>query len=234
MAPNKKSYPAINRWENYSNIINFPLLNLSNWSDFEFAWKDCNKLKYFPPINMPNGTRFNYAWHNCNSLIEFPLINMSNGTEFNRAWYACSNLTKFPLLNLSKGIDFNCCWEGCSTLTEFPNLNFRNAKDFNSAWRGCTSLQHFPPNVFDNLFGEIQHDRFLYCWEECNLTAQSVENILTSIDIASIRVSSMHYKEEITIDTKNNIKLSVKTKNVIKSLNKKGWLVLINDVECVA
>jgi len=52
---------------------------------------------------------------------------------------------------------------------------------FRDTWRDCTSLTDFPANRFDS----TTCTRFLDAWTNCALTAQSIENILVSINTAN-------------------------------------------------
>ena len=83
----------------------------------------------------------------------------ANVTTFNYAWHYCTSLVSIPLLDLSSGTGFFCY----------------------SAWKWCYSLTTFPPNMFDSI-GSIYNIGLVDAWKDCALTAQSIENILTSLD----------------------------------------------------
>jgi hypothetical protein len=195
------SFPLINTsagtnffsaWRECSNLTSFPLINTSAGTNFFSAWRECSNLTSFPLINTSAGTNFLSAWQTCTSLTSFPLINTSAGTNFSSAWNGCSSLTSFPLIDTSAGTNFGRAWGGCANLTTFPALNFDNAvglpsdssnsnTGFRSAWNGCTSLADFPANLFDN----TTCTRYLDAFNGCALTAQSIENILVSINTAN-------------------------------------------------
>ncbi len=151
-------------------------------TNFTDAWSNCTSLTSFPLLNVSNGTNFAAAWRNCNSLTSFPLLNVSNGTNFSGAWYGCSNLTSFPLLDVSSGTNFIEAWYQCSSLTAFPLLNVSSGTSFINTWADCTSLITFPAGMFDTCAAT----NFVGAWNGCALTAQSIENILVSLDTSGV------------------------------------------------
>jgi hypothetical protein len=192
-------------WRNCAGLTSFPLLNTSSGTNFTYTWRNCSGLTSFPLLNTSSGTNFIGAWYNCTGLTSFQLLNTSSGTNFTSAWYGCTALTSFPLLNTSSGTNFiytwrNCAgltlfptlntssgtnfigaWNGCSGLTSFPLLNTSSGTNFTSAWNGCTALTSFPANMFDTT-GTLISTAFRYAFDNCSLTAQSIENILVSLD----------------------------------------------------
>ena len=190
-----------------SSLTTFPLIDTSSGTDFGSAWYGCSGIGgSFPLINTSSGTEFGGAWRDCSGITTFPLINTSSGTSFNRAWNNCSGLTTFPVLDTSSGTNFGFAWNNCSGLTTFPALDFSSATEVGQAWNGCsdlvsfpsvdfssvtgsfrrtwyfdTSLTTYPANQFDNI-SSTPSNGFQDAWRSCALTAQSIENILTSLD----------------------------------------------------
>jgi hypothetical protein len=193
------SFPLINTaagtnfgsaWNGCSSLTSFPLINTAAGTTFQQAWNACSSLTSFPLINTAAGTNFSIAWKGCSSLTSFPLINTAAGTNFSEAWRSSSSLTSFPLINTAAGTNFNFAWNGCSSLTAFPALDFDAAvglasdtgnTGFRSTWQNCTALADFPANIFDN----TTCTRYLDAFINCALTAQSIENILVSINTAN-------------------------------------------------
>jgi hypothetical protein len=195
------SFPLINTaagttfrdaWRGCSSLTSFPLINTAAGTTFQQAWNACSSLTSFPLINTAAGTTFSNAWNGCSSLTSFPLINTAAGTNFSEAWRSCSSLTSFPLINTAAGTNLSRAWQTCSSLTAFPALDFDAAvglasdasnifTGFRQAWNGCTSLADFPANIFDN----TTCTRYLDAFNGCALTAQSIENILVSINTAN-------------------------------------------------
>ena len=92
-----------------------------------------------------------------------------------------TSLTSFGTVNLSNVENFQAVWRGCAGLTSFPSLDFSSATAFKSTWLGCTSLTSYPANQFDTT-GTLVSLAFESAFSSCALTAQSIENILTSLD----------------------------------------------------
>ena len=93
----------------------------------------------------------------------------------------CSGLTSFPTIDTSSGTNFNSTWRSLSGITTFPSLDFSSGTNFVAAWRDSTSLTTYPANRFDST-GTLVSTAFNNSWFNCALTAQSIENILTSLD----------------------------------------------------
>jgi hypothetical protein len=183
------SFPLINTgsatsllatWYNCGNLSSFPLINTVNVTNFGSAWYNCNKLTSFPLINTAAGTNFYEVWANCTSLTSFPLINTGAGTNFHNTWASCTGLTSFPLINTAAGTYFYQTWNNCTSLTSFPSISFAAATSLENAWRGCSNLATFPANMF-NTTGTLAATAFSLAFQDCALTATSIENILTSL-----------------------------------------------------
>jgi hypothetical protein len=192
------SFPLINTaagtsfiqtWYGCSSLTSFPLINTAAGTNFSSAWRNCSSLTSFPLINTAGGTNFSFAWQICSSLTSFPLINTAAGTSFSFAWNGCSSLASFPLLNTAAGTNFTGAWASCNSLTSFPALDFdaavgiatTSSVGFENAWVSCTQLADFPPNLFNTTVAT----RFLGAFQNCALTATSIENIIVSINTAN-------------------------------------------------
>ena len=105
------------------------------------------------------------------------------GTNLTNAWFGASNMTTFtcPFDVTSSVTNFVNAWRNCSSLTSFPLLNTSSVASFSYAWYNCTSLADFPANMFDTT-GTLASSAFSFAWLNCALTAQSIENILVSLD----------------------------------------------------
>jgi hypothetical protein len=181
-----------NAWYECSSFVQFPLLTTSAGTNFEGAWNRCTSLANFPSIDTGNATNFRTTWTLCSSLSVFPTLTTNLVTNFSNAWNSCSGLSAFPAINTSSGTNFDRAWVACSSLTAFPQLDFSAAtgsatdasnveSGFRSTWDSCTSLATFPANRFDS----TNCNRYLNAWNNCALTAQSIENILVSINTAA-------------------------------------------------
>ena len=170
-------------WHGASNMTTFtcPFDVISSVTLFSNAWNNCSSLTSFPLLDTSSVTAFGNAWRECTNLTSFPELNTSSGTSFSSTWRDCSNLTSFPLLDTSSGTTFSNAWRDCSNLTSFPLLDTSSGTTFANAWRVCSSLTTFPANMFDTT-GTLAATAFNSAWFACDLTAQSIENILVSLD----------------------------------------------------
>lgn len=170
---------------------------------------------------------FDSSFSGCDGLEEViaPYTSSSSITSLRRAFKGCSSLKVFPFIE-TKGIDnFENVCDGCSLLTTFPKLDFTAAYRFNSAWKNCSSLTDFPPHMFDKTRDFSSTNNFNNAWSNCALTAQSIENILVSLDTnGSTGVT-------LTIDDGTNAAYSTwsqAAKDALTSLQGKGWTVSYN------
>ena len=223
-------------WIDCTSLTSFPLIDTSSGTIFVYAWYNCNSLTSFPLIDTSSGVNFYGAWYNCSSLTSFPLIDTSSGTDFTYAWYNCTSLTSFPLIDTSSGTYFGSAWFGCTSLTSFPLINTSSGTDFSYAWFNCNSLTSFPAGFFDSWNpSSISSGVFNAAWFVCtSLTAQSVENILTSIDASGHFATTNKLAggtplgdAGIDIDY-NGDPLTAATTAAITSLKSKGWSIIVN------
>jgi hypothetical protein len=223
-------------WRNCTSLTSFPLINTSSGTSFYQAWNNCTSLTSFPLIDTSSGVNFNNAWYSCTSLTSFPLIDTSSGTYFSSAWVNCTSLTSFPLINTSSGTSFGSAWFNCNSLTSFPLIDTSSGTSFSYAWYNCTSLTSFPAGFFDSWNpSSISSGVFNVAWVGCiSLTAQSVENILTSIDASGKYATTTGASggtaladAGIDIDY-NGDTLSAATTSAITSLKSKGWSIIVN------
>ena len=211
-------------WSNCSSLTSFPLIDTSNAGFMYGAWQNCSSLTSFPLIDTSNATYFYYTWGGCSSLTSFPLLATSNVTNFNRTWFNCNQLTSFPSIDTSSGTNFQYAWYECTSLTTFPLLNVSSGTDFRLTWYQCSSLTTFPANMF-NTTGTLRSDAFYQCWEFCALSAQSIENILTSLDTNGA--------SNITLTISNGTNAAKTTwsaaaNTAYNNLITKGWTITYN------
>jgi hypothetical protein len=232
------------------------------------AWSYCSSLSSFGTTEISNCTNFISAWHGCSSLTSFPadakLGTSAQNVNFSTAWMN-SGLTSFSALDLSSGNNFSNTFRG-TAITQFPSGALLGTAEtnvnFNSAFRSSNIISFSTPLPTGNTFA----DSFKYCddltdvsvdvftnwnplsianacfndtWKFCTaLTAQSVENILTSINASgkhgtSDGTSGGTPLADAGIDIDYNVStgsLSAATNTAIDSLSGKGWEVYINGV----
>ncbi len=225
---NASSGSFFQTWYFCSSMKEFPLINTVNSDNFGDAWRGCSSLTSFPLINTSNSTSFAGAWSGCSGLTSFPAINTQLATTLFEAWQNCSGLTSFPTINTANCTNFCRAWQNCSSLISFPFLNVSNSTGaagsvspragFLDCWSGCTSLVNFPANMFDTVITNEFSSAFL----NCALSAQSIENILVSIN-TSTRINGI-----LTLSGGTNAQKSTWTtaaNTAYDSLIAKGWTI---------
>jgi len=228
-------------WQS-SGLTSFPALDLSKGNSFHNAWNGCTALTSFPSGaklgTSASNVNFTNAWR-ASGLTSFPALDLSKGSGFHAAWYD-SSITQFASgLDLSNATDVSYAW-GFTPLTSFPLVQVGNVPYFLSSWQNCTSLLDFPANFFDAWSPTgISNGVFNNTWKNCTaLTAQSVENILTSINASgkyatSTGASGGSALGDAGIDIDYNTatgSLSAATNTAVTSLKAKGWSIIVNNV----
>jgi len=163
-------------------------------------------------------TSFIRYWFSRNEITQFPLIDISSGTVFNNAWRNCSSLTTFPLLDVSSGSDFIAAWRDCNSLTSFPKLNLSSGTAFSNTWLNCSSLTDFPANMFDS----VTATNFTSAFTSTNLSSQSIENIVVSIDTAGQINGTLNI-------TGGGNSTTATAQTAIDNLRGRGWTVTVPD-----
>lgn len=171
------------------------------------AFEDCSFLTTFTcEFSLTSSvTNFGKAFKST-ALSSFPLIDTSSVTEISSMFNAVTELTTLPLLDFSSVTTGRYCLSGCSGITSLPAFNLSSASNLqgftsnatsltslpaftftstlnriDQGFQGCSSLTSVPANLFDNCsaLGSIA---FSNTFLNCALTAQSIENILVSLD----------------------------------------------------
>jgi hypothetical protein len=256
-----------NFWRGRADIINFENISFNSVTNITSAWRGNSAMTKFT-VSFPSVTQASNAFLNCTSLSDFRTTDLKNCANFANAWQGCSSLSSFPSgaklgteatnvnftsawqdsgltsfpddIDLSKGGQFLDAWHG-TNLTSFSTpITGVNAKRMRRAWRSCTALTDFSYNVFANWNPVlISSAVFDGSWSNCtSLTAQSVENILTSIDASgkyatSNGASGGSALGNAGIDISYNTatgSLSAATNAAVTSLKSKGWSIIVNNV----
>ena len=212
-------------WHQCTGLTTFPLINTSSVTSFQRTWSGCSGLTSFPLIDTSNGTDLgSKAWRDCSGLTSFPSIDTSNGTSFSYTWEDCSGLTEFPVLDFSNGTSFASTWRGCTGITTFPSLDFSSATKFDYAWFNCSSLTTYPANQFDTT-GTLSSNAFHNSFRGCALTAQSIENIIVSLD------TNGQQNNRLALEDGTSANASTWSTDAIiayRNLDNKGWTISQN------
>lgn len=226
----------------FRSLMGCLFLEYINWGDWStltngslyLTFAD-TKFTSFPALDFSKVINMDRTFANCSSLLSFPDVDTSNVTFLSGAWSNCNSLTTFPRLNTSKSTNFANTWRRCSSLVDFPSIDISKGTNFRSGWEDCTSLENFPANLFDNWVGVPANQCFYSTWANCtSLTAQSVENILVSIDVSGRSAPSGVNTNDKRLDIDYNVAtgvLSSAANTAIANLKSKGWKPFINNVE---
>ena len=179
-----------NAWTDAKNVTSFscPFSATSQVTNMKEAWWTFSSLESFPLIDTSSVTDMG-TWYSNSSLTEFPLLNTSLVGNMGHAWFQCTGLESFPLIDTSSCSDFTSTWRSVEFI-DFPKLDFSSGTNFNRAWF-ASKIENFPPNMFD-VTGNLVTTAFTFAWINGSLSAQSIENILVSLDTngrSNIRLS---------------------------------------------
>lgn len=254
-------------WHNSTNLSSFGAINASNGGIFSSAWKGTSALTSFPAGaklgTSASNVNFTSAWQS-SGLTSFPALDLSKGTNFASTWNS-TPLSSFGAIDASSATSFYFAWNNTSSLTSFPsgaklgtsatNVDFTSAwqqggltsfstplptaKSFQATWFLNSSLVDFSADVLTNWNpASIVSGVFNLTWNNCPLTAQSVENILTSIDASGKYATSTGASggtaiADAGIDIDYNTgtgSLSAATNTAVSALKGRGWSIIVNNV----
>jgi hypothetical protein len=217
--------------------------DLSNWdvsngTDFSYMFNAATSFNSdLSNWDVSNGIDFTAMFFNTTSFND-DLSNwdVSNGTNFS---YMFNGATSFngDLSNwdASNGTNFSYMFFNATSFNgDLSNWDASNGTNFSYMFNGAASFSNFPPGFFDNWTATPALLCFLGTWDGCtSLTAQSVENILVSIDTSarSAPAGATGVQADITIDYNTATgSLSTATNTAITNLKAKGWKPKINNV----
>ena len=204
--------------------LSYPNAAFATLTSMQESFSNFSDLREFPLLDLSSCTNFVNTWNGASSLKSFPACDVSSGTNFSNTWRSCFSLKSFPVIDVSSGTDFERSWQFCRNLTTFPALNFSSATTFRACWNRCIQLSSFPANVFDST-GTLASNAFSLAFQYCSLSAQSIENILTSLDTNGATGIQLH------IDQGNNAAYSTwssAAQTALSNLQGKSWSVTYN------
>ncbi len=225
---------ATSAWRDRQDIVQFNGGDMSGVTNVASAWFGCSSLTSFSS-DLPSATNASGAWRDCTSLTSFS-SDLASSSNVSATWRGCSSLTSFSS-NMPLVSSASYAWFVCSSLTSFSSA-LPSVTNMFVAWLGCSSLTDFSAGVFANWNpSSISSGVFNRAWESCtSLTAQSVENILTSIDSSgkyatSTGASGGSALADAGIDISyDGTTLSAATNTAVTSLKSKGWSIIVNNV----
>ena len=235
-------------WLGCSSLTSFPLIDTSSGTNFSYAWNGCSGLTSFPAIDLSAAEDMGYAFQGCDQMVENNIPAFTNATSVSGLYYDCLQLTTVATMDFSNATSTNALFRGCSAMTDvtglkvdntitmssafyktqitsFPSgINWPKCEQFINTWLECSSLTDVPTGVFDTT-GVLQSDAFDGAFKDCALTAQSIENILVSLD------TNGQSNIELGIDSGTNAAKSTWTaaaNTAYTNLINKGWTITFN------
>jgi len=133
------------------------------------------------------------------------------------------SLTELPAIDTSNVTSFSNTWRTCNIPTFPSSYDFSSGNTFGEAWRGSI-IYNFPANMFDNT-GTLSSGAFTNAFNGCRLTAQSIENVLTSLDANGATGIALH------IGSGQNASYSTwssAAQTALTNLQNKSWTVTYN------
>jgi len=187
------------------------------------AEKDAIKQKFIEDgcaDKFSSDSRWMFSRYGCPlSIIKFDEADLSEAVNCTSAWKN-NDMTSFPAIDFSKCETFVHAWI-YNNFTSFPQIDVSKGTDFNSAWRENPSLSDFPAAMFDT------NDCISYtdAWFGCSLIAQSIENILVSIDNAGESYGTIGVDGGTNTERAN---WTANAENAAQSLESRGWIINSN------
>ena len=204
-------------------IVTAPDLNLQNCTDITSMFNTCRDLTSIPAYNLSSVTNASNFLMSCSSLTSIPTLDFSECTNLTSAFQSCA-LTSLNITGTGSVSNFSYAFRLMSGMTSFPSLDFSGGTNFSGAWRQCPNLSTFPANAFDTT-GTLTSNAFSYTFNSCALSAQSIENILVSLDANGATGVTLH------IDAGTNAgqsTWSAAANAAFNNLQTKGWTVTYN------
>lgn len=177
--------------------------NANLGTTLERAFYGCRGLATFKcPFSVTSSvTSLNNMFGNTKLLPSVDLFDTSNVTNFSNMFFG-SAVKSLPAFDSSSAIFFGSMFR-ITTPIELPNLDVSNIQSFAATWRQCaiasfpsfydfssaitfaeawrsSAIENFPANMFDST-GTLTANAFRNAFNSGRLTAQSIENILTSL-----------------------------------------------------
>jgi len=183
---------------------NFP------WRGFSFAFSGCVNAGPIPGyfFNPPGEENFDQRdMSNAFRLLSFP--------------------NEFPLYDLRWGTAFSFAFGYCNYLS-FPDIRLNQSTSFFGAFRTNPVLRDFPPIFSTWAPASVANNCFEQGWLGCtSLTAESVENIFTSIDASGQSGPETGNQIRVDFDADTG---QPDIDEAVVNLKARGWAPFLNGV----
>jgi len=159
----------------------FPPSFFASFTNLNSMFTSCSSLQSVILFDTSNCTNLGGLFGGCYVLKEAPLFDCSSNTNLGQTFKDCFSLRSIPpFADTSKVTSFNSFTRSCYLITSFPSLDFSSATNCGYMCFGANSLKNFPANRFDTT-GTLIANAFHNAFNGCNLSVQSIENILVSL-----------------------------------------------------
>ena len=160
--------------------------NMGDVTSLFFFFGECSQLKYAPEMDTSSCVEWFGAFVACNALISLPNYNFDATTSVNGlriTFKNCYNLEKLPDTLASDALSgdngfkgFRTAFTNCTSITTIPEINFSQGVDCRQLFQGCTNLTYI------NFIPDFSSaNNLTNAWENCNLTAESIKNVLQGL-----------------------------------------------------
>ena len=194
----------------------------SSVTSFQNMFNGCTVLSQIDSFDTSSGTNLSSLFYGTRGGF-YPALNTSSATGVGGMYRETFAVTELPAIDTSNATGFSGTWRVCIIVT-FPSFyDFSSAQTFNEAWRSA-NIYNFPANMFDNT-GTLVTAAFANAFNGCRLTAQSIENILTSLDTNGATGIQLH------IGSGQNASYSAwssAAQTALTNLQNKSWTVTYN------
>ena len=234
-------------WENCTALTSFPSVDYSSATDLSNAWWGCSNLTTHADISAPNLVTMNStfysnkftispikdtakvtamqsAYQSCSNMTSVLDTGFGEVRSIQNTWYECTGITAFPATaDLDRVVNAAGAWYYATSLTSFPYFKFGSIQTMSRAFQGNNILTSFGDSANQTMFDSsntFASDAFRYTWYGCGLSAQSIENILVSLDNTGQTNSWVSVDGLSNADYKN---WTDPAKAALTSLVGKGW-----------
>ena len=159
-------------------LIEAPLINLSNVSYVYNLFSYCTNLTTIPQFDFSNVSYIGYLFSYCNNLTTIPQFDFSNVQVLDSVFLGCSSLTSIPDLITSKVYNMSSCFGSCHSLTSLPKLDCSSVYEGSSpiGWDDLYNLTEL--GGFENLKVNWEYD---FLEKTPNLTVESLMNVINNL-----------------------------------------------------
>lgn len=142
-------------------------------------FQSCEKLTTIGPITGTSScTDFSDMFKDCESLTVAPSLDTSAATSMASMFNGCEKLAVAPVYDITTKTNMGNMFDNCESLTSAAiGYDFTNFSGQMISYLSCPNLTYCPPNIVDGALSP-----YMYMFNNCALTVQSVENYLVSVE----------------------------------------------------